>query len=138
MKKISFVFLFVFSMAFIAISGEKQRYPRPWSCEGVEVVVVDDQELFFFQKPITGTCYSLDKLKTIVEVKDGRLHGERRDFYDNGDLAMVSTYKNGMKNGHLRVFNPNGSVKEFIFSNDELIGKNYYNSKEELPLESIE
>ena len=54
--------------------------------------------------------YKDGQVKSIENFKNGKLNGEFKEFFENGSLFQVGTFKNGeMKN--IRVFYENGNLK---------------------------
>ena len=54
--------------------------------------------------------YKSGQVKSIENFKNGKLNGEFKEFFENGSLFQVGTFKNGeMKN--IRVFYENGNLK---------------------------
>lgn len=79
-----------------------------------------------------------DKLLSVEHYnKNGELHGERKVFYKNGELAEEEHYVNGQLDGISKWYAENGVVlKAFTYKNDELHGiSKYYNFKGDLLIE---
>ena len=54
--------------------------------------------------------YKNGQVKSIENFKNGKLNGEFKEFFENGSLFQVGTFKNGdMKN--IKVFYENGNLK---------------------------
>ena len=54
--------------------------------------------------------YKDGQVKSIENFKNGKLNGEFKEFFENGSLFQVGTFKNGdMKN--IKVFYENGNLK---------------------------
>ena len=54
--------------------------------------------------------YKDGQVESIENFKNGKLNGEFKEFFENGSLFQVGTFKNGeMKN--IRVFYENGNLK---------------------------
>ena len=52
--------------------------------------------------------YFQEILRRKINYKDGQLHGEYKEFYENGQLGIVSNYKNGKLEGEYKHFRENG------------------------------
>ena len=65
-----------------------------------------------------------DQLMTIENFNDqGQLDGERKVYYENGQVAEELTYVDGMKHGKALYYAMNGVViKEYMYINDQLDG----------------
>ena len=54
--------------------------------------------------------YKSGQVKSIENFKNGKLNGEFKEFFENGSLFQIGTFKNGdMKN--IKVFYENGNLK---------------------------
>ena len=54
--------------------------------------------------------YKDGQVKSIENFKNGKLNGEFKEFFENGSLFQIGTFKNGdMKN--IKVFYENGNLK---------------------------
>lgn len=54
--------------------------------------------------------YKSGQVKSIENFKNGKLNGEFKEFFENGSLFQIGTFKNGdMKN--IKVFYENGKLK---------------------------
>ena len=54
--------------------------------------------------------YKNEQVKSIENFKNGKLNGEFKEFFENGSLFQIGTFKNGdMKN--IKVFYENGNLK---------------------------
>ncbi len=54
--------------------------------------------------------YKDGQVKSIENFKNGKLNGELKEFFENGSLFQMGTFKNGdMKN--IKVFYENGNLK---------------------------
>lgn len=59
--------------------------------------------------------------------QNGQLEGNRKVFFINGVLAEEAEYKNGMKNGVLKIYSESNKVlQESFYKNDKLDGKTRY------------
>ncbi|WP_369971600.1 toxin-antitoxin system YwqK family antitoxin [Psychroserpens sp. XS_ASV72] len=69
----------------------------------------------------------------------GELEGERKVFYENGQVAEVSHYSNGKLEGSSKWYSENGTLlKDFLYDNDELHGlAKYYDADGVLLAEGI-
>lgn len=62
---------------------------------------------------------------TIIEYKNGVKHGEKKIFYDDGQLKESSNWKRGKVHGYYQNWNRNGLLNEYqLYENGKLI-KNY-------------
>ena len=41
---------------------------------------------------------------------DGKLNGEKKSYYENGQLEILCSYTDGKKNGESKTFDPNGQL----------------------------
>ena len=54
--------------------------------------------------------YKNGQVKSIENFKNGKLNGEFKEFFEDGNLSQIATFKNGdMKN--IKVFYENGNLK---------------------------
>ena len=54
--------------------------------------------------------YKNRQIKSIENFKNGKLNGEFKEFFEDGNLSQIATFKNGdMKN--IKVFYENGKLK---------------------------
>ena len=54
--------------------------------------------------------YKNGQVKSIENFKNGKLNGEFKEFFEDGNLSQIATFKNGdMKN--IKVFYENGKLK---------------------------
>ena len=69
----------------------------------------------------------------------GNLHGEKKVYYENGELAEVANYANGELHGNRKLYSVKGIVLEDLqYKNGELHGPaKIYNGKGELVSEGI-
>ena len=54
--------------------------------------------------------YENGKLKCVSNYKDGKQQGESKGFYENGKLQCVSNYKDGKLHGERKEFYENGEL----------------------------
>ena len=77
-------------------------------------------------KPYTGAFikkYENGDLAKINRFKNGILHGKQETYYKNGQLALLNTYKDGKKNGIQKGFYENGNLKtEATYKNGKYNG----------------
>ncbi len=65
-----------------------------------------------------------DKIMTLENYQNGKLHGEKNVYYPNGQLAEKSFYRNNLKDGAYTKFGENGKpIEESNYKNGELHGK---------------
>ena len=65
-------------------------------------------------KPYTGAFikkYENGDLAKINRFKNGILHGKQETYYKNGQLALIDTYKNGQLDGAHKSYYENGNLK---------------------------
>lgn len=75
-----------------------------------------------------------DKVMMTENYKDGKLHGKKEVFYDNGEVAEEATYVNGELHGSRKLYSVKGVVLEDLtYRHGELHGPaRFYNGKGEL------
>ena len=69
-----------------------------------------------------GKCCIDDKIIWFYSYKNGKIDGEARIYYENGNLKFVGNYKNGLKNGVSKDYYENGQLKA-LKEYDSEIGK---------------
>ena len=76
------------------------------------------------------TLYPDEKFHIIFEestLKDGKLHGSYKSYYENGQIQEEGTFKDDKKNGLWKSYHENGKVKlEEIYKDGELIESKEY------------
>ncbi|MDN3725111.1 hypothetical protein QRD02_12010 [Aequorivita sp. SDUM287046] len=60
----------------------------------------------------TETYWEKNKIKTIVEWKDGMQNGVTKTYYANGQLEKIMHFENGKLHGSYQTFNENGQLTE--------------------------
>ena len=75
-----------------------------------------------------------DKIMMTENYVDGKLEGQKKVYYDNGELAEEAFYMNGKLHGARKLYSVKGVVLEDLqYKNDELHGPaKFYNGKGEL------
>jgi len=58
--------------------------------------------------------YENGNLKSVENYNDNNRHGEWKMFYENGNLLSVSNYKDGNLNGEQKSFHPNGKLQGIL------------------------
>ena len=77
--------------------------------------VVDGVVYDINEKPINGiykTYYPNGNVKMEVRSKSGKPEGEGRFYNEDGSLLFSGTFKNGLMNGKMLNFYPDGSIRE--------------------------
>ena len=85
-------------------------------CSNVENQLKDtDNAVFSLDKSNTGRVFVLypdkQKIKTSGTLVEGKLQGRYTEYYENGNLLLVTTYKDGKQNGYAKKYYPNGKVE---------------------------
>ncbi len=76
------------------------------------------------------------KLKEVANFKDGKLEGENKIFYPDGQLSIKTFYKEGELDGEFLYYNEKGALKQKkYFEAGKLVGTYtaYFNVGEEIP-----
>ena len=93
--------------------------------------------LKYARVPFTGTAiteripdnpFNLNTLLRRINYKNGKLHGPREQFHENGLLWIKENYKNGKRHGPREKFRENGQL---------YIRGNYKNGKRHGPWENF-
>ncbi|MHA7057800.1 toxin-antitoxin system YwqK family antitoxin [Aquimarina sp. M1] len=77
------------------------------------------------------------KIMMTEEYSLGKLHGEQKTYFKNGQLTEKTTYREGMKEGKRFMYSDKGVViKEFTYQNDQLHGiTKYYDAEGAVKIE---
>lgn len=54
---------------------------------------------------------------------DGKKHGNWKEFFENGELKLEGTYRNGYKNGYFKYYDENGNLKSIEKYIDDILQK---------------
>lgn len=116
MKKLFFL-IFIFQLSY-TIAQNDAFVNDTYSRNGL---------VYLDNKPFTGTLYSEDEIdvpnKCFCTFKasylNGKLHGKKEEWYNNGKKKIIQKYTNGKRNGVQKVFNSNGIL---IISTEFLMG----------------
>ena len=84
--------------------------------EDISKLELRDQKIYVKgeNKPYTGTFikkYENGNLARVAEFKNGLRHGKEETYDKNGQLLLLDTYKNGQKNGPHRGYYDNGNLQ---------------------------
>lgn len=77
------------------------------------------------------------KVMMTEEYKRGKLDGEQKTYFENGQLTEKTVYENGEKQGKRIVYSEKGvMIKEFTYENDQLHGvTKYYDANGDVQIE---
>ncbi len=96
--------------------------------EDMSKLELRDQKIYVKgeNKPYTGTFikkYENGNLARVAEFKNGVVHGKEETYDKNGQLALLNTYKEGKKDGPHRGYYENGNLQtEATYKNGNLDG----------------
>lgn len=81
-------------------------------------------------KPFTGkfALFLGEIIESSEEYKDGKLHGEKIWYSDDGKIVMSENYNNDKLDGEQKAYYANGQVKSIInYKNNKIVGLEAYN-----------
>lgn len=97
---------------------------------------ISEGELMGQQRIGLWTYYhkNSDKIMMTENYVDGKLHGQKNVYYEDGTLAEESNYMNGKLHGNRKLYSETGSVLENLnYNNGELHGPaKFYNGQGEV------
>lgn len=95
--------------------------------------VYGDDKLVYVKgesKPFTGkfALFLGEIIESSEEYQDGKLHGEKIWYSDDGKVVMSENYNNDKLDGEQRAYYTNGQVKSIInYKNNKIVGLEVYN-----------
>ena len=60
-----------------------------------------------------------DKYGYVFTNCESKLNGNIVDYFENGKVRLIGSFKNGLAIGYLTEFYPNGELKEIRFFNEK-------------------
>lgn len=106
----------LYSLCFIVFLNSCQNYRKPREIilgnERVKGVISKDT---IFNGSIRFYNKKTNRLISECNYKDGKLNGERKDFYDNGKLSSLSYYDDDKLTGEVTVYSKNGEKLKVEF-----------------------
>ena len=112
------------------VSQEKKSNLR---VEDISKKVYGDDKLVYVKgenKPFTGkfALFLGEIIESSEEYQNGKLHGERIWYSDDGKVVMSENYNNDKLDGEQRAYYANGQVKSIIrYKNNKIVGLEVYN-----------
>jgi antitoxin component YwqK of YwqJK toxin-antitoxin module len=110
------------------IPSELVEIEQPTECDCNELILDHKYNRFYLsdrKKPFTGECkimYSNGQIKTERNYFEGKYHGDVIDYYDNGQIEMITEYNNHFINGFQKSYTINGElVRHQTFKRSQLI-----------------
>ena len=77
------------------------------------------------KEPFTGVAIAYSKIGQVegkYEIKDGKPHGEWKNYYENDQVVGESNYKNGKPHGKFVRYYKDGKVRaEYTFKNGKRV-----------------
>lgn len=102
---------------------------------------ISEGEMLNRQRSGLWTYYhkNSDRVMMTENYKDGKLHGQKKVYYDNGEPAEEATYLNGKLHGNRKLYSVKGIVLEDLtYKNGELHGPaKFYNGQGQLMNEGL-
>ena len=120
------------SFVLLILIGCTKPEPEPVN---IERLVEREEGIYYTMdtnKPYSGPVFYLDpienKKQQILTLKNGKKEGPYKSFYwNNGNLMLEGTYKNGVKDGIERWYDNDGELEEEkTYINGELIERKEY------------
>ena len=85
-------------------------------CSNIENQMKNTENaVFALDKSSSGKMVVLypdrQKIKTAGTLVEGKLQGKYTEYYENGNLLLVTAYENGKQNGYIKKYYSNGNVE---------------------------
>jgi antitoxin component YwqK of YwqJK toxin-antitoxin module len=112
------------------VSQEKKNDLR---VEDISKKVYGDDKLVYVKgenKPFTGkfALFLGEIIESSEEYQNGKLHGARIWYSDDGKIVMSENYNNDKLDGEQKAYYTNGQVKSIIrYKNNKIVGLEVYN-----------
>ncbi len=127
MKKIKVLFVVIFVLLFASCGKPREvNYDDTEERDGITYVKGES-------KSFTGVVkdyYDNENLKIEATFKNGKEDGSLKGYYPNGNLLIEDTYKDGKKNGIYKSYRENGNLlSEMTYKDNKLNGScKFYDS----------
>lgn len=111
-------------MAFFFLTSCSESEPKTQNVVNAAGQIIDG---------VSTNYYGDGSIRSEVPVKDGKRHGEAREYYENGKLAATIEYAYDQKNGTSKWYYQDGILyQQAVFVNNKKHGleKKYYNTGE--------
>ena len=106
-----------------ACEPEVKRVKECQTWNELKVVIIDNIVWLVDNEVKLPDEYYKSSLREFTVV-NGVLHGEYKDYYDNGQLWEHSHYKNGVQHGECKLYHDNGQLRVYEhYENGELHGE---------------
>lgn len=116
-----------------AVNKVSQEKKNDLRVEDISKKVYGDDKLVYVKgenKPFTGkfALFLGEIIESSEEYQNGKLHGARIWYSDDGKIVMSENYNNDKLDGEQKAYYTNGQVKSIIrYKNNKIVGLEVYN-----------
>jgi antitoxin component YwqK of YwqJK toxin-antitoxin module len=128
--KLFLIFSFIFLIFGCSSKNENQQQENIIITEcDCYILKLDNKYIRFYlsdkKNPFSGTCEIKNAEGSTLskrEFLDGKYHGDYIDYYPNGQVMSLKTYKNHFLNGDFKEFTDNGKlINHSIYKQSTLV-----------------